>query len=179
MAPPTETPSDASSGHSIWPPVVIQQVSSARSTWNKKFPFKKTALSSAPRKCLSEQMQMHTHKERTELCIFGGETTQLSGHGPLPRLGRRDLFFFSTVDSSIPKTSVRTEGLPGKPTRLNSNPAQPAEMWQVGILQDNQDQGSPWHKQCFETYRQRTLRPRLSAGGVGRYQNCSSFLWII
>ena len=82
MAPPSETPSDASSGHSIWPPVVIQQVSSARSTWNKKVPFKKTALSSAPRKCLSEQMQMHTHKERTELCIFGGETTQLSGHGP-------------------------------------------------------------------------------------------------
>ena len=95
------------------------------------------------------------------------------------RLGRHDLFFFSTVDNSVPKNSVRTEGLPGKPTRLNSNPAQPAETWEVGILRDNQDQGSPWHKQCFETHRQRILQPRLSAGGVGRYQNCSSFLWII
>lgn len=50
--------------------------------WNQKFPFKNNALSWAPRKCLSEQMQMHTHKERTELCISGRETTQLSGHGP-------------------------------------------------------------------------------------------------
>ena len=112
--------------------------------------------------------------------------TQDTGSTQLPfsgvrrsQLGRCDLFFFSILDSSIPKTSVRTEGLPGKPAGLNSNPAQPAEMWEVGILRDNQDQGSTWHKQCFETHKQRTRQPRLSAEGVGRYQNCSSFLQII
>ena len=42
-------------------------------------------------------------------------------------LGRRDLFFFSTLDSSSLKTSVRSEALPGKTARLNSKPAQQAE----------------------------------------------------
>lgn len=78
-----------SSGHSIWPllwwlsrfPLHV-----CKKRWNQKFPFKNNALSWAPRKCLSEQMQMHTHKEGTELCLFGRRlhswvaTAHHSGH---------------------------------------------------------------------------------------------------
>lgn len=131
----------------------------------------------------------HTHK-KGHICISGGETlhswvgtahhTWHNGYtaailrSPVARAGKTWLdFLLQGLDSSSLKTSLRSEWLSGEQARLNSNPAEKAEMWEGGILQDNQGQGSTQHKQCFKTHRQRILQLSLSAEGVGRYQNCS------
>lgn len=187
----SETPLNASSGQSIWPPMMFQQVffQDCKRPLELTIPFK--TVHHPEFQEAFQWADASAHKKRKgHICISGGETlhncvgtahhTWHNGYtatvlrSPVARAGETWLdFLLHGLDSSSLKTSLRSEWLPGEQARLNSNSAERVEMWEGGILQDNQGQGSTQHKQCFETHLQRILQLSLSAEGVGRYQNCS------